>query len=66
MKFSLLPEKLHKPQLSDSVISRTELLEDSQWASVILVSAPAGSGKTTIVSEWLSEQTRSQDRKSVV
>lgn len=59
MKFSLLPEKLHKPQLSDSVISRTELLEDSQWASVILVSAPAGSGKTTIVSEWLSEQTRS-------
>ena len=58
MKFSLLPEKLHKPEVSDSVISRTDLLKDSHWASVILVSAPAGSGKTTIVSEWLSEQER--------
>jgi LuxR family maltose regulon positive regulatory protein len=55
----VLPEKLHKPQLSDSVISRTELLKDSQWASVILVSAPAGSGKSTVISAWLSEQNKS-------
>jgi LuxR family maltose regulon positive regulatory protein len=58
MKFSLLPEKLNQPQLPDNVISRTELLKGSQWASVILVSAPAGAGKSTIVSEWLAEQTR--------
>lgn len=59
MTFSVLPTKLHKPQLSDSVISRTELLTNSQWASVILVSAQAGSGKSTIISDWLSKQERS-------
>jgi LuxR family maltose regulon positive regulatory protein len=59
MTFSVLPTKLHKPKLSDSVISRTELLRNSQWASVILVCAQAGSGKSTIVSDWLSKQDRS-------
>jgi len=55
MAFSVIPAKLHKPQLPSSVISRTELLNDSDLASVILVSAPAGSGKSTIISAWLSE-----------
>ncbi|HSP47233.1 MAG TPA: hypothetical protein VLN47_04060, partial [Clostridiaceae bacterium] len=50
--------KLHKPQLPDIVISRTDLLKDSDRASVILVSAQAGSGKSTIISAWLSEQKR--------
>lgn len=59
MTFSVLPTKLHKPQLSDSRISRTELLSNSQWATVILVCAQAGSGKSTIVSDWLSKQDRS-------
>jgi len=59
MAFSVLPVKLQRPQLSNSVISRTELLKDSDWARVILVSAPAGSGKSTIVSAWLAEQNRS-------
>jgi len=58
MAFSVLTAKLNKPQLSDSVVPRTELLRDSDWASVILVSAPAGSGKSTIVSSWLSEQNK--------
>ena len=58
MIFPVLMTKLHKLQLPDSVISREELLKDSSWASVILVSAQAGSGKSTVVSAWLSEQNR--------
>lgn len=56
MAYSILPTKLNKPQIPDSVISRSELLKDSDWASVILVSAQAGAGKSTVVSSWLSEQ----------
>ena len=59
MILPLLKAKLHKPQLPDNVISRTELLRDSDKASVILVSAQAGSGKSTIVSAWLAEQKKS-------
>lgn len=55
---SLLTTKLHKPQLPTNVIAKTELLKDSDRASVILVSAQAGAGKSTIVSAWLSEQSR--------
>lgn len=58
MAFSVLSSKLHKPQLSNNVISRTALLKDCHWANVVLVSAQAGSGKSTIISNWLSEQDR--------
>jgi LuxR family maltose regulon positive regulatory protein len=56
MIIPVLKAKLHKPQLPDHVISRTELLKDGNKASVIIVSAQAGSGKSTLVSAWLSEQ----------
>lgn len=55
----VLTTKLFKPQLPDNLILRTEILKDSDRASLILVSAQAGSGKSTIVSAWLSEQNRS-------
>jgi len=58
MIFPILTTKLQKPHLPGSMISRGDLLKDSQWASVILVSAQAGSGKSTAVSAWLSEQDR--------
>ncbi len=58
MTFSVLSTKLHKPQLPDSVIARESLLKDCDWASMILVSAQAGSGKSTAVSAWLSEQSK--------
>ena len=58
MTFSVLSTKLNKPQLPDSLISRDTLLKDCDWASVILVSAQAGSGKSTAVSAWLSEQSK--------
>ncbi len=56
MIIPMLMTKLNKPQLSDLVISRELLLKNCDWASVILVSAQAGSGKSTVVSAWLSEQ----------
>lgn len=58
MMFSALSTKLHKPQLPDSMIARESLLRDCEGASVILVSAQAGSGKSTAVSAWLSEQSK--------
>ncbi|MZQ97996.1 MAG: hypothetical protein GT601_09970 [Acidaminobacter sp.] len=59
MKVPVLTAKLNKPQLPDNMILRTGLLKDSNRASVILVSAQVGSGKSTIVSAWLSEQNTS-------
>jgi LuxR family maltose regulon positive regulatory protein len=56
--FTVLSAKLHKPQLSDNFIARAELLKDCHRANVVLVSAQAGSGKSTIISAWLSEQDR--------
>ena len=58
MVLPVLATKLNKPQLPDPMISRESLLKDCGWASVILVSAPAGSGKSTAVSAWLSEQSK--------
>ena len=51
-----MSSKLHKPQLADNIISRAELLKDCHRANVVLVSAQAGSGKSTIISAWLSQQ----------
>jgi len=59
MIFPVLTAKLHRPELPDNVISRADLLKNSSAASVILVSAQAGSGKSTMVSAWLSEQKKS-------
>ena len=54
----LFTTKLNKPQLPVRLIPRESLLKESDWASVILVSAQAGSGKSTAVSAWLSEQSK--------
>ena len=58
MIIPVLTTKLNKPQLPDRLISRESLLKDCDWARVILVSAQAGSGKSTVVSAWLSEQSK--------
>lgn len=54
----VLTTKLQTPQLPENFISRTMILKDSHKASVILVSAQAGSGKSTIISAWLKEQNK--------
>ena len=46
---SIRPNQIARPRLSD-------LLEGSLDRALILVSAPAGYGKTTLVSSWLKEK----------
>jgi len=55
---SVLSTKLSKPQLPTHIISREALLGDCDWARLILVSSQAGSGKSTVVSSWLSAQSK--------
>ena len=52
----LLQTKLHKPRLPNNLLQRTrlvELLNHNIDRQLILVCAPAGFGKTTLVSTWL-------------
>lgn len=58
MRMPVLSVKLHQPPPPEYMISRVDLLKGSQGADVILVSAQAGSGKSTIVSAWLADQGR--------
>src|SRR5438874_9267736 len=52
----LLATKLHIPSLNHSLVSRPRLLErlnQGMQRKLILLSAPAGFGKTTLLCEWL-------------
>ncbi|HPL53424.1 MAG TPA: LuxR C-terminal-related transcriptional regulator [Bacillota bacterium] len=56
MSGSVLGVKLHKPEVSPNLVRRSylikRLLTDAE-GKLVLVSAMAGSGKTTLISEWL-------------
>ena len=55
----LLQTKLHRPRLTKDLVVRTrlvELLNNTMLNhQLILVCAPAGFGKTTLVSNWLEQ-----------
>ncbi|MCB9641441.1 MAG: AAA family ATPase, partial [Myxococcales bacterium] len=54
----LLATKLHPPPLQTTFIPRPRLLSrflEGQHKKLTLISAPAGFGKTTLVSEWLHQ-----------
>jgi LuxR family transcriptional regulator, maltose regulon positive regulatory protein len=56
MEASMLSTKLFIPPLRPGLVSRPRLIEQMQAAldyPLTLVSAPAGFGKTTLLSEWL-------------
>lgn len=56
----LIPTKLHSPRLRPAIVPRrrlTERIEEGLWRKLTLVSAPAGSGKTTLICEWLARTT---------
>jgi LuxR family maltose regulon positive regulatory protein len=56
MNFQILHSKLIRPELTASPIARKGIetkLRDNPRADVILVSSFAGSGKTTIISDWI-------------
>ena len=58
LKNNLLASKLSVPQLRARLVARphvVELLEQGTRRALTLISAPAGSGKTTILSSWLRE-----------
>jgi len=54
----MLLTKLHIPSVGKSIVHRSELFEKLNAGlsrKLILVSAPAGFGKTTVVSDWISQ-----------
>ncbi|MGV8966530.1 MAG: LuxR C-terminal-related transcriptional regulator [Cellulomonas sp.] len=65
MAAPLIATKLHIPQVRRGLVARPRLLErlrrgaDSQ---LTLVSAPAGFGKTTLLTEWLDETSAAERR----
>ena len=59
MNIPVMKTKLHKPAFPSYAVRRTVLvdrLSEEPFGKLILVSAPAGFGKTTIVNEWLDER----------
>ena len=58
MPASILATKLYLPRLRSEVVSRPRLIErlnEGLHRHLILISAPAGFGKTTLVSEWVAD-----------
>ncbi len=58
MSTPILQTKLHVPNLSPNLVRRPrliELLNTGVEKRLILISAPAGYGKTTLIVEWLRE-----------
>jgi LuxR family maltose regulon positive regulatory protein len=63
MSENLLQTKLYVPKLRPSLVPRPRLIEKlnrgiEDGHKLSLISAPAGFGKTTLVSEWLAENER--------
>ena len=54
----MLLTKLHIPPVGNNVVHRSDLVEkldNGLSRKLMLVSAPAGYGKTTLVSDWISQ-----------
>src|ERR1051326_6108441 len=65
MPMSILATKLYLPRLRPNVVTRPRLLErlnEGLHRKLTLISAPAGFGKTTLVSEWVEEIDRPRAR----
>ena len=56
MTLSIMPTKLQKPQLPQAVVIKYETIQQLSAAKINIVCAQAGSGKSTSVSYWLSQQ----------
>ncbi|HET8845797.1 MAG TPA: hypothetical protein VFN35_30315, partial [Ktedonobacteraceae bacterium] len=58
---SILATKLYRPRLRPNVVSRPRLLKrlnEGLYHKLTLISASAGSGKTTLISEWVAGSDR--------
>jgi LuxR family maltose regulon positive regulatory protein len=62
LPFAAVEAKIRRPVLRDGMVARTTLLEalaaTPERVSLILVTAPAGYGKTTALSQWAAEDSR--------
>lgn len=66
MTYALLHTKLYPPPLRPGSVSRPRLsdrLSQGLAGGLILVSAPAGFGKTTLVAQWLDQQIARQQAR---
>ena len=59
--------KVHPPPLRRRLVERAQLThelrgEDAQAARLVLVSAPAGFGKTTLLAQWMAAAAPYQSR----
>src|SRR6266487_2587560 len=60
---TLLQTKLHIPQARPGLVARQRLLDHlqaGQQRKLTLISAPAGFGKTTLLSEWIASNAERQ------
>ncbi|QBD76449.1 hypothetical protein EPA93_10675 [Ktedonosporobacter rubrisoli] len=67
-QLTVLASKLHPPRLARSLIARPHLLvslDEALAYNVILLCAPAGSGKTTLVSQWIASHDTDEDFPAV-
>ena len=67
MSIPLISTKLFAPRRNPNHVTRARLLaclDDGAARSLTLISAPAGFGKTTLVSEWLEARTESEGWKT--
>src|SRR5215211_75934 len=62
LPFAAVEAKIQRPVQREGVIARTKLLEalaaTPERISLVLVTAPAGYGKTTVLSQWAAEDSR--------
>src|SRR4029453_4809627 len=62
LPFAAVEAKIQRPVQREGLIARTRLLEalaaTPERISLILVTAPAGYGKTTTLSQWAAEDCR--------
>ena len=57
--YPLIQTKLFIPPLRPELVQRTHLIEKlnrTAYCKLTLISAPAGFGKTTLLSEWISDR----------
>src|SRR5512137_2132040 len=70
MSAPILATKLYIPAPRPDIVRRSRLIDRlnaglSRTPSVTLISAPAGFGKTTLVSEWVSERMKAEGGRTL-
>src|SRR5512134_2929963 len=65
-RMAVLGTKIHVPVPRRDVVPRTQLterLDIAENARLVLVSAPPGFGKTTLLSQWVTERSKAGETR---